>query len=204
MSHHTHTSVGGSYWTRGTTILFLVGLVGLALIVWRFFVGLGAATGLSDGYPWGIWIAFDVVTGTALACGGYAVALLVYIFNRGKYHPLVRPALLVAALGYSVAAIGIIITLASQGLVPLQAGIALMLGANVGTYGIETRVEVGLFAFQETNWHLGAAPELGILMPMGESELYIYGRYNYAVETEDRIETWATINIGIAHVERLF
>jgi len=36
-----------------------------------------------------------VVTGTALACGGYAVALLVYIFNKGKYHPLVRPALLV-------------------------------------------------------------------------------------------------------------
>ena len=58
--------------------------------VWRFVAGLGAATNLNDGYPMGLWIAFDVVTGTALACGGYAMALLVYLANRGKYHPLVR------------------------------------------------------------------------------------------------------------------
>ena len=42
----------------------------------------GQTTALNDGYPWGLWIAFDVVTGTALACGGYAVALLVYILNK--------------------------------------------------------------------------------------------------------------------------
>ena len=60
-------------------------------------------TALNDGYPWGLWIAFDVVTGTALACGGYAVALLVYILNKGKYHPLVRPAMLTSALGYTLA-----------------------------------------------------------------------------------------------------
>ncbi len=59
--------------------------------LWRFTQGLGAATAMNDGYPWGIWIAFDVVTGTGLACGGYAVALLVYILNQGQYHPLVRP-----------------------------------------------------------------------------------------------------------------
>ena len=31
-----------------------------------------------------------VVTGTALACGGYAVAILVYVLNRGRFHALVR------------------------------------------------------------------------------------------------------------------
>ena len=55
----------------------------------------------------GLWIAFDVVTGTALACGGYAVALLVYILNKGKYHPLVRPAMLTSALGYTLAGVGV-------------------------------------------------------------------------------------------------
>lgn len=109
MSEHKATPVGGSLMTPVTRILLFVFMVGAALTVWRFAVGLGPSTGLSDGYPWGLWIAFDVVTGTALACGGYAVALLVYIFNKGKYHPLVRPALLTSALGYSVAAIGIII-----------------------------------------------------------------------------------------------
>jgi Ni/Fe-hydrogenase subunit HybB-like protein len=109
MSHDKPTPVGGKMMTTGTGVLLVIFLIGAALTVWRFAVGLGPSTNMSDGYPWGIWIAFDVVTGTALACGGYAVALLVYIFNRGKYHPLVRPALLVSALGYSVAAVGIII-----------------------------------------------------------------------------------------------
>jgi Ni/Fe-hydrogenase subunit HybB-like protein len=109
MTSYAPTAVGGPTWTRTTRTLLLIAIVGVALIVWRFWVGLGASTGLSDGYPWGIWIAFDVVTGTALACGGYAMALVVYIFNRGQYHPLVRPAILTSALGYSIAALAIVI-----------------------------------------------------------------------------------------------
>ena len=125
MSHAIHTPVGGSYWTRGTGILFVLAVMGLGLMVWRFMVGLGAATGMNDGYPWGIWIAFEVVTGTALACGGYAMAFLVYIMNRGRYHPLVRPALLTSALGYSIAAVAIIIDVGRPWFIwriPLQVG----------------------------------------------------------------------------------
>jgi Ni/Fe-hydrogenase subunit HybB-like protein len=109
MSSITAAPVGGPTWTRATRTLLGLALFGLALTIWRFWVGLGPSTGLSDGYPWGIWIAFDVVTGTALACGGYAMALMVYIFNRGHYHPMVRPAILTSALGYSIAAIAIVI-----------------------------------------------------------------------------------------------
>ena len=109
MSHTKASPVGGPLWTPATRSLLVVGLIGLGFTAWRFVVGLGPSTGLSDGYPWGLWIAFDVVTGTALACGGYAVALLAYVFNQGRYHPLVRPALLTSALGYSVAAVGIVI-----------------------------------------------------------------------------------------------
>jgi len=89
----------------------LAGLFGLATlaIAWRLIAGLGATTALNDGYPLGLWIAFDVVTGTALACGGYAIALLVYILNKGRYHPLVRPAMLTSALGYSLAGVGVLL-----------------------------------------------------------------------------------------------
>src|SRR5262245_41398699 len=104
-------AVGGPILTRPFKILLAVGIAGVLVTIWRFAVGLGAATALSDGYPLGLWIAFDVVTGTALACGGYAVALLVYIFNRGKYHPLVRPAILTSALGYTIAGLSVAIDL---------------------------------------------------------------------------------------------
>ena len=87
----------------------LAGLFGLAAvtIMWRLVTGLGATTALNDGYPLGLWIAFDVVTGTALACGGYAIAILVYILNKGRYHALVRPALVTSALGYTLAGFGV-------------------------------------------------------------------------------------------------
>ncbi len=99
--------VGGPLVTPATRAL--AGLFGLAalMIAWRLVAGLGATTALNDGYPLGLWIAFDVVTGTALACGGYAVAILVYVLNKGRYHALVRPAVLTSALGYSLAGFGV-------------------------------------------------------------------------------------------------
>ncbi len=101
--------LGGKILTVPYRFLLAVIALGVAMMAWRFVAGLGATTGMNDGYPWGIWIAFDVVTGTALACGGYAVAILCYVLNRGQYHPLVRPAILTSALGYTVAGVGIFI-----------------------------------------------------------------------------------------------
>jgi len=108
MSTHAKP-LGGPIFTRGFFVLLSIGALGILLILWRLISGLGATTAMNDGYPLGLWITFDVVVGTALGCGGYAVALLVYIFNRGKYHPLVRPAILTSALGYSIAGASVVI-----------------------------------------------------------------------------------------------
>ena len=106
-THDLHAPVGGELWTRPMrTLLWLAGL-GAVMALWRFAAGLGAVANLNDGYPWGIWIAYDVVVGSAFACGGYAMALLAYIFNRGEYHPLVRPALLASLFGYTLAGVSI-------------------------------------------------------------------------------------------------
>ena len=107
--HHHSTPVGGRLLTWPFAILLALSLVGLGTIVYRFLFGLGAATNLNDGYPMGLWIAFDVVTGTALACGGYAVAILVYVLNRGRYHPLVRAAIVTSALGYTLGGLSVLI-----------------------------------------------------------------------------------------------
>jgi Ni/Fe-hydrogenase subunit HybB-like protein len=110
MSEHRSEPVGGPLiFNRFTKFLVIFLGLWVLILLYRFLTGIGTVSGLTDGYPWGIWIAFDVVTGTALACGGYAIAILAYILNKGKYHPLVRPALLTSALGYSMAALAIII-----------------------------------------------------------------------------------------------
>jgi Ni/Fe-hydrogenase subunit HybB-like protein len=103
--------VGGPVLTTPVKILGALAALGFALIVYREALGLGAATAMNDGYPWGFWIAFDVVVGTALATGGYAVAILIYILNRGRYHPLIRSAILTSALGYTLGGVGVMLDL---------------------------------------------------------------------------------------------
>ncbi|MGF1757813.1 Ni/Fe-hydrogenase cytochrome b subunit [Photobacterium sagamiensis] len=78
------------------------------VIFHRLFFGIGAVADLNGGYPWGLWIAFDLLIGTGFACGGWALAWTVYVFNRGEYHPLVRPALLASLFGYSLGGLSIV------------------------------------------------------------------------------------------------
>ena len=82
--------------------------VGLPLILYRFYAGLGATTNLSQTSPWGIWIGFDMMTGIVLAAGGFTMATTVHLFGLHDYHPIVRPALLTAFIGYVMAIVGLV------------------------------------------------------------------------------------------------
>ncbi len=86
-------------------------LLGLIIFLIRFFIGLGPTTNMSAGFPWGIWIAIDVVVGTAIGTGGFLMAILIYVFNKGSYHPLIRSAVMTSAFGYSIAGLSVIIDL---------------------------------------------------------------------------------------------
>ena len=55
-----------TFWRGVLGVIWVAGLYSLAV---RSFQGLGAATNLSDKFPWGLWIGFDVVTGVGLAAG---------------------------------------------------------------------------------------------------------------------------------------
>jgi formate dehydrogenase iron-sulfur subunit len=86
--------------TRGLAAVIVLAVLGLGLIAFRFAAGLGAATNLSDGYPWGFWIGMDILAGIALAAGGFVIAGIVHLFGGHRFHPLARPAILTALLGY--------------------------------------------------------------------------------------------------------
>jgi Ni/Fe-hydrogenase subunit HybB-like protein len=96
------TTANRSFITPFNIIAGIIVLIGLFLTVRRFTEGLGAVTNLSDNNAWGIWIGFDLLTGVALAAGGYVTAAAVYIFGMKKYHSAVRPAVLTGFLGYAL------------------------------------------------------------------------------------------------------
>lgn len=109
VSHAHPRPLGPPYVTAPVVILTLLVLVGLFFIGKRYIFGIGAVANVNPGYPWGIWIPFDIVVGTAFGCGGFAMALLTYVFNQGKYHPLMRPAILGALFGYTLAGLAVMI-----------------------------------------------------------------------------------------------
>lgn len=65
-------------------IAFIVIFIGAILVFFRFKDGLGAVTNLSQEYPWGIWIGFDVMTGVAFAGGAYVITFIVYVLKLKK------------------------------------------------------------------------------------------------------------------------
>ncbi len=83
-------------------------LVGLYAVIIRFGKGLGAATNLSDSFPWGIWIGFDILCGVALAAGGFTLASVVYVFRLERYRPILRATILTAFLGYLMAIVSLL------------------------------------------------------------------------------------------------
>ena len=100
MANHNHAApapVGGSLVNALTLTCGVLIALMVAILMVRFLFGLGSVTALNDG--------------SAFACGGFSVAMLVYIFNKGEYHPLVRPALLASLFGYTLAGAGVIFDL---------------------------------------------------------------------------------------------
>ena len=93
-------------------VLFgVIMLLGLYATYIRAFHGLGAATNLSDRFPWGIWVGFDVLCGVMLAAGGFTLTAAVHILNIKRWHPIVRPTILTAFLGYVLVSVALLFDL---------------------------------------------------------------------------------------------
>jgi formate dehydrogenase iron-sulfur subunit len=80
--HHGHVEFEpllNQLWTPFNWVLLLLMAFGGVSLVARFALGLGGSTNLSDTYPWGLWILFDLVW-IAVAAGAFAMAGVIYVF----------------------------------------------------------------------------------------------------------------------------
>ena len=93
--------------TWGNALVALILIPGIPAVVYRFAFGIGYASNLNQSNPWGLWIGLDMMSGVALAAGGFTVATAVYVLGLKQYHSIVRPAVLTGFLGYLFAVIGL-------------------------------------------------------------------------------------------------
>lgn len=96
-------------WFR--VVLYSLVALGAVSGLARLVLGLGATTNLNDAYPWGLWISLDVLTGVALANGGFVITVIIYVLNLERFRPLLRPAKLSAFLGYVIFMFGLFVDL---------------------------------------------------------------------------------------------
>jgi len=97
-----------TFWKVVAVILMTLGLVAA---IERYAMGLGATTNLTDTFPWGLWIGFDILVGVGLAAGGFTIAATVYLFNLERFRPILRPTILTAFLGYLLVIAGLMVDL---------------------------------------------------------------------------------------------
>ena len=93
------------------TVFVAIVAAGLWATIVRFSQGLGASTNLSDKFPWGLWIGFDVLCGVGLAAGGFAITATVVILNLERFRPILRPTVLTAFLGYLLVIVALLFDL---------------------------------------------------------------------------------------------
>ncbi len=97
-----------SFWKL---VLYFALAAGLYATLYRFVHGLGPSTNLSDQFPWGLWVGFDVLCGVMLAAGGFTLTGAVHILNIKRLHPIVRPTVLTAFLGYLLVSMALMVDL---------------------------------------------------------------------------------------------
>lgn len=144
----------------GTLVLTILALFSLPVFVIRYIYGLGAISNLSDGRPWGLWISFDLYCGVALAAGGFTLAASVYIFKLEKYHPVIRPAILTAFLGYQLVILALLVDVGQ----PWYIWHAMLywnihsplfeVAMCVMTYTAVLALEFSPVVFERLNWHV--------------------------------------------------
>ncbi len=110
-AHEQPQPIGGRILARPVGILVAIFGAAALVMAYRFLAGVGAVSNMTDGFTWGIWEPVNVVVFTGIGAGALGVGLLTYLLNRGEYHGLVRPAVLLGAICYTLGGSSIMVAL---------------------------------------------------------------------------------------------
>jgi Ni/Fe-hydrogenase subunit HybB-like protein len=153
-------------------VFYLLLAAGLPLTVVRYAQGLGAVTNLSDAFPWGLWIGFDLLCGVGLAAGGFTITAAVYIFHLDRFRPIVRPTVLTAFLGYALVIVALLLDLGKPWNIwrPLVTwnphSVMFEVAWCVALYSTVLALELSGMVFERLGWRRAARAQKACTVPL--------------------------------------
>jgi len=144
--------------------LILIILAGVAFVIAmiRFVYGIGPISNLSNAYPWGFWVSFDLFTGIAISSGAFVLASIIYIFELEEFRPLLRPTLLTGLLGYIMEVIALMVDLGHPERIwhyfvyQNFTSFLLLIGFYVMIYSAVMTLELSPVVFEKLGWEKAA------------------------------------------------
>lgn len=100
----TSITPGFLAWLGLVGIFLLIGLAAAVQVFWNGLV----VTNMSDSVPWGLWITLDL-SAIALGAGAFTLSAIVYIFGLEQFRPILRLAVFVGFIGYTVALLSLVL-----------------------------------------------------------------------------------------------
>jgi len=71
------------------------------------------------------------------------------------------------------------------------------IGLGVGTYYVKNRLEIGVVAINDDNWHFGLAPEIGFKKLVGyTTNFFVSAKYNYAFKANETQPSYVALKVG--------
>jgi Ni/Fe-hydrogenase subunit HybB-like protein len=99
----TSINPGFLAWLGIVGIFLLIGLAAAGQVFWKGLV----VTNMSDSVPWGLWITLDL-SAIALGAGAFTLSAIVYIFGLEQFRPILRLAVFVGFIGYTIALLSLV------------------------------------------------------------------------------------------------
>ncbi len=152
-------------------VLGLLTAIGLVVAMIRYVSGIGAISNLSNTYPWGFWISFDLFTGVAISSGAFILAAVVYILELNEFRPLLRPTVLTGFLGYIMVILALLVDLGRPERIWHMmiywnhTSILLEIGICVMSYTAVLAIEFAPVVFEGLRWQKFARLIHGFIMP---------------------------------------
>ncbi len=159
---------------RPNPVVMVLGLlmaVGFVVAMIRYVSGIGAISNLSNTYPWGFWISFDLFTGVAISSGAFILAAVVYIFELNEFRPLLRPTVLTGFLGYIMVILALLVDLGRPERIWHMmiywnhTSILLEIGICVMSYTAVLAIEFAPVVFEGSKWQKFARLIHRFIMP---------------------------------------